>query len=332
MVAVPRTRLSHFVPATLDARVAHVQARFMDGATLTELDGTPIVRLTSGPIGIGRTAVLAICAVAIAVDLALRLLFVLPLWSDFASEGVLSMTLTSMVAGVVTFLVPAAFLLRSPDAWLLRRILLVGALLGAGAELARSAGAAVSGLNLLQISSGADSTWRALMPAADAVNQLGSLGGVIGTLLFAVGLARLRERPATRSSRGVVAVALVGVGLIGLWGLRPFVSPPAGVQVADWAWTVPAVLAAGILASLYRAWVILTGWSAGAAPRRAWTWAAVATSVGLATLAIGNLLTLGLIGLDAGTSFTVLGVVGIGGGLLYVAAIADGLGASPARQ
>jgi hypothetical protein len=211
-------------------------------------------------------------------------------------------------------------------------MLLVGALLGAGAELARSAGAAVSGLNLLQFSSGADSTWRALMPAADAVNQLGSLGGVVGTLLLAVGLARLHERPATRSSRAVVSVVLVGVGLIGLWGLRPFVSPPAGVQGADWAWTVPAVLAAGILASLYRAWVILTSWSAGEAPRRAWTWAAAATSIGLATLAIGSLLTLGVIGLDAGLSFTVLGVVGIGGGLLFVAAVADGLGASAARE
>jgi hypothetical protein len=305
----------------------------MDGATLTELDGTPIVRRPRRPIGIGRTAVGAICVVAIAVDLALQLLFVLPLWSDFASNGVLPMTLTGIVGGVVTFLVPAAFVLRSPDAWQVRRMLLLGALLGAGSELARSAGAAVSGLNLLQISAGTDSTWRSFLPAADVVNQLGSLGGVVGTLLFAAGLARLRERSAARSSRGVVAVALVGVGLIGLWGLRPFVSPPAGVQVADWAWTVPTVLeAAGILAALYRAWVILTCWSAGEAPRRAWTWAAAATCVGLATLAIGSLLTLGVIGLDPRFPFTVLGVVGIGGGLLFVAAVADGLGASPARE
>jgi len=333
-VALPGTPSSHFVPATLDAPIAHIHARSMDGATLTELDGTPIVRRPRRPIGVGRTAVLAMCAVAIAVDLALRLLFVLPVWSDFASAGVLSMTLTSMVAGVVTFLVPAAFLLRSPDAWRVRRMLLVGALLGAGAELARSAGAAVSGLNLLQMSTGADSTWRTLMPAADVVNQLGSLGGAVGTLLFAFGLARLRERSATRFSRVVVAVALVGVGLLWLWGLlRPFVSPPAGVQVADWAWTVPTVLAAGVLAALYRAWVILTSWSAGEAPRRAWTWAAVATSVGLATLPIGYLLgLLGAIGLDPGLSVTALTVVGIGGGLLFVAAVADGLGASPARE
>ena len=82
-----------------------------------------------------------------------------------------------------------------------------------------------------------------------------------------------------------------------------------------------------------RTWVILTGWSAGEAPRRAWTWAAVATSVGLATLPIGYLLgLLGAIGLDPGLSVTVLGVVGIGGGLLFVAAVADGLGASPARE
>jgi hypothetical protein len=84
--------------------------------------------------------------------------------------------------------------------------------------------------------------------------------------------------------------------------------------------------------ALYRAWVILTNWSAGEAPRRAWTWAAAATSVGLATLAIGSLLTLGVIGLDPRFSFTVLGMVGIGGGLLFVAAVADGLGASPARE
>jgi len=331
-VALSRTLSSHFVPATLDAPVAHVHARSMDGATLLELDGTPIVRRPRRPIGIGRTAVVAICAVAIAVDLALRLLFLLPLWSDFASNGVLPMTLTGMVAGVVTFLVPAAFVLRSPDAWQVRRMLLLGALLGAGAELAHSAGAAVNGLNLLQISAGTDSTWRSFLPAADVVNQLGSLGGVVGTLLFAFGLARLRDRSAARSSRGVVAVALVAVGLVGLWGLRPFVSLPDGTQVADWAWTVPALLAAGILATLYRAWVILTSWSAGEAPRRAWTWAAAATSVGLASLAIGSLLTLGVIGLDARFSFTVLGMVGIGGGLLFVAAVADGLGALPARE
>ena len=308
----------------------------MDGATLTELDGTPIVRRPRRLFGIGRTAVVAICAVAIAVDLALRLLSVLPLWSDFATEGVLPMTLTSMVAGLVAFLVPSALVLRSPDAWQVRRMLLVGALLGAGSELARSAGAAVSGLNLWQISAGADSTWRSLLSAADVVNRLGSLGGVVGTLLFAFGLARLGDRSAARSSRGVVAVALVAVGLVGLSGLRPFVSLPAEAQVADWAWTVPALLSAGILATLYRAWIILTSWSAGEAPRRAWTWAASATCVGLATLVIGNLLTLGVIGLAPGLdprfSFTVLGLVGIGGGLLFVAAVADGLGASPAAH
>jgi hypothetical protein len=305
----------------------------MDGATLTELDGTPIVRRPRRPIGIGRTAVLAMCSVAIAVDLALRLLFLLPLWSDFASNGVLPMTLTGVVGGSLVFLIPAAFMLRSPDAWQVRRMLLLGAMLGAGAELAHSAGAAVSGLVVLQFNAGADTTWRSFMPAADVVSHLGSLGGVVGTLLFAAGLARVRKRSAARSSRGVVAVALVGVGLLGFWGLRPLVSPPAGVQMADWAWTVPTVLeAAGILAALYRAWVILTSWSAGEAPRRAWTWAAAATCVGLATLAIGSLLTLGVIGLDPRFSVTVLGAVGIGGGLLFVAAVADGLGASPARE
>ncbi len=304
----------------------------MDGATLLELDGTPIVRRPRRPIGLGRAGVLAICAVAIAVDLALRLLFLLPLWSDFASNGALPMTLTGIVGGVVTFLLPAAFMLRSPDAWQIRRMLLLGTLLGAGAELARSAGAAVSGLNLLQISAGTDSTLRSFLPAADVVNQLGSLGGVVGTLVFAFGLARLRDRSAARSWRGVVAVALVAVGVVGLSGLRPFVSLPNGTQVADWAWTVPALLAAGILATLYRAWVILTSWSAGEAPRRAWTWAAAATCVGLATLAIGSLQTLGVIGIDPRISFTVLGVVGIGGGLLFVAAVADGLGATPARE
>jgi hypothetical protein len=243
------------------------------------------------------------------------------------------MTLTSMVGGAVAFLVPAAFVLRSPDAWQVRRMLLLGALLGAGAELARSAGAAVSGLAVLQFNAGADTTWSSYMPVADVVNRIALLGGVVGTLLFAFGLARLRERSATRSSRGVIAVALVGVGLLGLWGLWPLVSLPSGTLGTDWAWTVPALIAAGILASLYRAWIILTSWSAGEAPRRAWTWAAAATAVGLATLAIGYVLgLLGMIGLDPRLSVTVLGAVGIAGGLLFVAAVADGLGASPARK
>ncbi len=304
----------------------------MDGATLTELDGTPIVQRTRRPIRIGRTAVVAICAVAIAVDLALRLLSELPLWTDFADAGVLPMTLTGVVGGVVAFLVPTAFLLRSPDAWQVRRVLLLGTLLGAGSELARSAGAAVSGLNLLQGSTGADSPWRSFLPAAEVVNQIGSLGMAVGTLVFAFGLARLRTRSATRVSRGVVAVALVAVGLVALSGLRPLVSLPDGAQVADWAWTLPALLAAGILAALYQAWVVLTSWSAGEAPRRAWRWAAAATCVGLATLAIGGLPTLEVIGLDPRLFFTVLGVVGIGGGLLFVAAVADGVGASRGRE
>ncbi len=303
----------------------------MDGATLTELDGTPIVRRPRGSIVIGRATVVAICAVAIAVDLALRLLSELPLLSDFAYAGVLPMTLTGVVGGVVAFLLPAAFVLRSPDAWQVRRMLLLGSLLGAGSELALSAGAAVSGLNLLQISAGADSTWQPFLPAAEAVNQMGSVGLLVGTLLFAFGLARLRTRSAARSSRGVLAVALVGVGLVGLSGLWPMVPLADWAQVADW-WTLPALLAAGILATLYQAWVILTGWLAGETPRRAWTWAAAATSVGLATLAIGGLQTLEVIGLDPRFSMTVLGVVGIGGGLLFVAAVVDGLGASPAQE
>jgi hypothetical protein len=304
----------------------------MDGATLTELDGTPIVRRPRRPIGIGRTGVLAICAVAIAVNLALQLVSFLPSWSGYESAGPLPLMLTNMIGGVVAFLLPAAFMLRSPDAWQARRLLLLGALLGAGSELAQSAGAAVSGLAVLKFNAGPDTTWPSFMPDADLVSRIGLLvgllAGAVGTLLFAFGLARLRERSAARSSRGVIAVALVVVGLLVLWGLWPLVW-----LSADWAfWTVPAMLAAGILASLYRAWVILTGWSAGEAPHRAWTWAAVATSVGLATLAIGYLLgLLGAIDLDPGLSVTVL-VVGIGGGLLFVAAVADGLGVSPARE
>jgi hypothetical protein len=332
-VALLVKTLSDFVRATLDAPIAHVHARLVDGATLTELDGTPIVQRPRRPLGRGRTAAVALCAVAIALDLALRLLSVLPSWSGYESAGVLPMTLTSMVGGLVAFLVPAAFVLRSPDAWQARRTLLLGVLLRAGAELAHSAGAAVSGLAVLQFNAGADTTWSSYMPVADVVNRIALLGGVVGTLLFAFGLARLRDRSATRSSRGIIAVALVGVGLLGLWGLWPLVSLPSGDLGTDWAWTVPALIAAGILASLYQASVILTGWSAGEAPRRAWIRAAAATCVGLATLAIGYLLgLLGAIGLDFRISFTVLGAVGIGGGLLFVAAVADGLGASPARE
>ncbi len=304
----------------------------MDGATLAEADGTPITRRPRRPIGIGRAAVVATCAAAIAVDLALRLLFVLPLWSGFASRAALPMTIAGGVAGATAFLLPTALVLRSPDAWQARRVLLLGTLLGAGSEIAQAVPGAVSGLNTLQVSAGADPIWQSVLPAAEVLSRLGLLGGVAGMLLFAFGLARLRERPAARSARLPVAVALVAVGLVGLAGLRPLVSLQSGVQAADWPWALPAVLAAGILATLCRAWVVLTGWSAGEAPRRAWTWAAAATCVGLATVAIGSLLTLGVVGLDPYLFLTVIEVVGIGGGLLFAAAVADGLGASPARE
>ena len=116
--------------------------------------------------------------------------------------------------------------------------------------------------------------------------------------------------------------------------LRPFVSPPIGAEVTGSYWVLPALLTACTLTGLYEAWVILTGWSGGEVPRRAWMWAAGAMSIGLATGAAGSLLAGGVIGFDPSfyVVVTILEVAGLGGGLLFVAAVADGLGASPARE
>jgi len=304
----------------------------MDGATLTELDGTPIVRRPRRPIGVGRTAVLAIFGVAIAVDVALRLLFVLPVWSDFASAGALSMTLTGVVAGSLAFLLPAAFVLRSPDAWQVRRMLLVGALLGAGAELAHSAGAAVSGLAVLQFNAGADTTWRSFMPAADVVNRIGLLAGAVGTLLFAFGLARLRERSAARSSRGVIAVALVVVGLLELWGLcRSCRRQPGPRWRTGRGRSRPCSRQASSPRSTGPGSSSRAGRPArhpvAPGPGPQWRHPSGSRPLPSATCWVSS-------GRSASTpdSVTALTVVGIGGGLLFVAAVADGLGASAARE
>jgi hypothetical protein len=92
-----------------------------------------------------------------------------------------------------------------------------------------------------------------------------------------------------------------------------------------------ALYVAGILAALWRAWVILAGWSAREAPRRAWMLAGAGTCVGLITLALYGLAE--LLGADLfGHLDALLSGLGLAGGLLFVAAVADGLGASPARE
>ncbi len=283
------------------------------------------------PISTGRRGLLTICALAMCVDAALRLMFFVPIWSALESVGMLPATIASMLGGLVTLLLPVAFVMRSPDAWRVRRALFVGTLLAAGSELAYSASTSVTGLNTWQLGSGTNSIWVQVLPFAHDLNLLGEFAGVVGTLLFALGLARIRERSASQSSRRLVALVLVGIGILGLANLRPFVSPPFVIQVTDWSWTRPAVLAAGVLASLCLAWVIITGWSAGEAPRRPWRVAAVATCIGFATLALASLPNLGVAGLDGRFYFFVTGL-GVVGGIFFVAAIADGLGASLARE
>jgi hypothetical protein len=302
----------------------------VDGAVTARGEGPAIDDRPETKIGASRAVTLTILAVVVCVDLALQLMNLAALWSGYAALGILPGRVIGVFAGLVTLLVPAAFVIRSPDAWRVRRVLLVGMLLGAASELCFSADAAIGGVSSWILRSGPDSIWFQVMSVAGNLVQLANLAGVVGMLLVAFGLARLRKRSASPSVDRFLAIGLAAIGILGLAGLRLFVLPPLGT-VTDQMRLSAALYVAGILAALWRAWVILSGWSAGEAPRRAWMLAGASTCVVLVNLALyglANLLTADLFShFDA-----LVSGLGLAGGLLFVAAVADGLGASPARE
>jgi hypothetical protein len=301
----------------------------MDGTTITRGTEDAIDDRPRHPFGIGHRGALTIIAVAICLYVALELAYLVPLWSAFASVDLLPAMIVSMFGGLATLLLPAAFVIRSPDAWRSRQVLFVGTLLAAGSELLYATGAAFAGLMSWNGGRGM-AIWLQLTPLASDLNRLASVAGVAGTLLIALGLARLRVRSASPSSGRLLVLGLAAVGILGLAVLRPFVSPPAGMAIGL-SWELAALLVAGILAALCRAWAVLDGWTAREAPRRAWTLAAIATCIGLTSLALDGLASLLLLELD-GRAYFLLAGLGLAGGTLFVAAIVDGLGAAPPRE
>jgi hypothetical protein len=297
----------------------------METATMTELDGTPILEYSVGPHGDHRR-LLTIAAFVICLDLAFQLAFLAPNWDSFAQVGFIPNMLLGVLSGPLAVLVPVAFVLRSPDAWQARRLILLGMLLSVANMLGHAATSSLIGLNIWQMESGRGSIPLELFSAGRNLDELAQLLGIVGTLLIAVGLSRIGGRRASRRNRSLIAIVLLVGGLLALGSLRPFF-PTRGVEYAQWWWVMPALLGASELAWLCQAWVILERWRAGEEPRRPWRLAAAATSISLVAGGVAGAVVMGAAALGTPFYFLVT-LLSIAGSALFLAAVADGLGSS----
>jgi hypothetical protein len=297
----------------------------MDTATMTELDGTPILEHSVGPHD-DRRRILTIAVFVVCLDLAFQLAFLAPNWDSFAQVGFLPTMLLGLLSGPLAVLVPVAFVLRSRDAWQARRFILLGMLLSVATVLGHAASSSLIGLNLIwQMVSGRGSIPLELFSAGRDLDELAQLAGIVGTLLVAVGLSRVRGRRASRRTRALIAIVLLVGGVLALGSLRPYFFPPGGVELDGWRWVIPVLLAASELAWLCQAWVILESWCAGEAPRRPWTLAAAAASISLVAGGVAGAVAIGAVALDDRFYFFVT-LLGIAAGAFFLAAVADGLG------
>ena len=163
--------------------------RGVDGAMTVRGEGPAIDDRPGTHRGASRRVTLTTLAVVVCVDLALQLTNLAAFWSGYASAGVLPAMILSVFVGLVALLVPAAFVMRSPDAWRVRRVLLVGMLFGAASQLCFSADAAIGGLSSWILSSGPNSIWFQVMSVAGNLIQIGNFASVVGMLFVALGLA-----------------------------------------------------------------------------------------------------------------------------------------------
>jgi hypothetical protein len=267
----------------------------------------------------GRGRLVALLAVALAADLGMRFAFDRLLGSPPWSFWVL--TATEWIGGLCAMLIPVAVVVRTPDAWISRRALLLGFLLGAAAELLAAAGEGVIALNwwLLPNGIGPDE----LRPLTQGIYWSERLVGVAAAVLIGFALTQARMRPVPRHAwpwiGGCILVA-IAVRLLA----------PGGAGVAGPAILTAALLVVVTLAGTYRLWAVLAGWSAGESPRRPWALAAAAAVVSI----VLSVAWLTIIDPNIGGEPAVIGVAVTGSAtsILTLLAFADGLGARPGPE
>jgi hypothetical protein len=285
----------------------------MNYGEIVDLDAPMIEVRGKTPLR-GRGWLVALFSVALAADLAMRFAFVRMIGSVPLTFAVL--TVAECITGLCYLLIPVAIAIRTPDAWVSRRALLAGAMLGAAAELLAAASEGVIALNWWLLPTGMEPALR--VPLTQGVYWTERLVGIAAAVLIGFALVQARTRPVPRRAWPWLGGALVLAAAA--WLLSP-----GGTGVAGPAILTAALLGVGTLAGTYRLWAVLAGWFAGESPRRPWVLAGAGAAVSIVALVTW----LAIIDWHVGGEPAVISVAAIGtaGAILTLLAFADGLGA-----
>ena len=258
---------------------------------------------------------MALFAVALAADFGMRFAFDRMIGSPPWTFWVL--TATEWIGGLCALLIPVAVVVRTPDAWISRRALVLGVVLGAGAELLAAAGEGVIAVNWWLLPNGLGPELR---PLTQGIYWSERLVSIASAVLIGFALTQARTRPIPRRAR-----PWIGGWLLVALAVR--LLAPGGAGVAGPAMLTATLLGVVTLAGTYRLWAVLAGWFAGESPRRPWALAAAAAVVSI----VVSVAWLTIIDLNIGGEPAVIGVAvtGTAATILTLLAFVDGLGAEP---
>jgi hypothetical protein len=284
----------------------------MDYGAIADPDGPAIEVRGWNPLR-GRGRLVAVFTIALAADFGMRFAFDRMIGSPPWSFWVL--TAAEWIGGLGALLIPVAVVVRTPDAWISRRALVLGVVLGAAAELLAAAGEGALAINWWLLPNGIGPELR---PLTQGIYWSERLVGIPGAVLIGFALTQARTRPVPRRARPWIGGCLLVALAIRLLA-------PGGAGVAGPAILTAALLAVGTLSGTYRLWAVLAGWFAGESPRRPWALA----SAGAVVSIVASIMWLAIIDWNVGGEPAVIGVAAIAtaGTILTLLAFADGLGA-----
>lgn len=261
-----------------------------------------------------RGRLVAMFTIALGADFGMRFAFDRMIGSSPWDFWLL--TATEWIGGLCALLIPVAVLVHTPDAWISRRALVLGVVLGAAAELLAATGEGAIALNWWLLPGGIEPGLR--FPLTQGIYWSERLVGIPGAVLIGFALTQARTRPVPRRAWPWIGGCL-------LVALAVRLLAPGGVGVAGPAMLTAALLIVTTLAGTYRLWAMLAGWFAGELPRRPWALAAVAAVVSI----VVSVAWLTIIDLNIGGEAAVIGVAvtGTAATILTLLAFADGLGA-----
>jgi len=284
----------------------------MNSEGIADPDGPAIELRGWNPLR-GRGWLVALFTVALAADFGMRLAFDLmiswPPWSFWV------LTAAEWISGLCSLLIPVAVVVRSPDAWISCRALVLGVVLGAAVELLAAASEGVLAINWWLLPNGLGPELRSL---TQGIYWSERLVGIPGAVLIGFALTRARTRPVPGRAWPWIGGCLVAAMAVP-------VLTPYGAGVAGPAILTAALLGVATLAGTYRLWAVLAGWFAGESPRRPWALAGAGAVVSI----VASIMWLAIIDWNVGGDPAVIGmaVTATAGTILTLLAFASGLGA-----